>query len=95
MDGLQQPRVILRGPSDGDRIILPMGGLQAHIARKASRAETGGQWSLGEVWQDPGFEKRPHTHDEAEAFYVLEGTYTFTRTPILQKESCRAGLGWS
>ena len=75
--GHQRPRVILRGPADGDRIILPMGGLQAHITRKASRTETGGHWSLGEAWQDPGFENPPHTHDEAEAFYVLEGTYTF------------------
>jgi quercetin dioxygenase-like cupin family protein len=22
----------------------------------------------------------PHTHDEAEAFYVLEGSYTFSTT---------------
>ena len=30
----------------------------------------------GEAWQDPGFDNPPHTHDEAEAFYVLEGSYT-------------------
>jgi len=71
------PKVALRGPADGDSIILPMAGRQAHITRKASRTETGGHWSLGEAWQDPGFDNPPHTHDEAEAFYVLEGTYTF------------------
>ena len=54
-----------------------MGGRQAHITRKASRTETGGHWALGEAWQDPGFDNPPHTHDEAEAFYVLEGSYTF------------------
>jgi quercetin dioxygenase-like cupin family protein len=54
-----------------------MGGLEAHITRKASRAETGGHWALGDAWQDPGFDNPPHTHDEAEAFYVLEGSYTF------------------
>ncbi len=71
------PKVALRGPAEGDSIILPMGGLQAHIRRKASRTETGGHWAIGEAWQDPGFDNPPHTHDEAEAFYVLDGTYTF------------------
>ena len=71
------PRVVLRGPAEGDGITLPMDGLQARIIRKASRTETGGHWALGEAWQDPGFDNPPHTHDEAEAFYVLEGEYTF------------------
>ena len=73
----EEPQVVLRGPAEGDSIILPMGGLHAHITRKASRTETGGHWALGEAWQDPGFDNPPHTHDEAEAFYVLEGSYTF------------------
>ena len=71
------PRVLLRGPAEGDRIVLPMDGLQARIIRKAARTETGGHWALGEAWQDPGFNNPPHTHDEPEAFYVLEGEYTF------------------
>ena len=71
------PRVVLRGPGDGDAINLPMEGLQARIIRKASRSETSGHWALGEAWQDAGFENPAHTHDEAEAFYVLEGEYTF------------------
>ena len=71
------PQVILRGPTDGDSIVLPMGDLRAHIPRKASRTETGGHWALGEAWQESGFDNPPHTHDEAEAFYVLEGIYTF------------------
>ena len=54
-----------------------MGGLTAQITRLAARTETGGRWALGEGWQDPGFDNPPHTHDEAEAFYVLEGSYTF------------------
>ena len=73
----ERPRVVLRGPADGDGIVLPMGPHQAHITRKASRTETGGHWAIGEARQDPGFDNPPHTHDEAEAFYVLEGTYTF------------------
>ena len=73
----EEPKVVLRGPAEGDSIILPMGGQRAHITRKASRTETGGHWAIGEAWQDPGFDNPPHTHDEAEAFYVLEGTYTF------------------
>jgi mannose-6-phosphate isomerase-like protein (cupin superfamily) len=77
MPGSEGPEVVLRGPADGDSIVLPMGGLHAHITRKASRTETGGHWAVGEAWQDPGFDNPPHTHDEAEAFYVLEGSYTF------------------
>jgi hypothetical protein len=30
------PEVVLRGPADGDSIILPMGGLRAHLTRKGS-----------------------------------------------------------
>lgn len=71
------PKVLLRTPADGDTITLPMGPHQARITRKASRTETGGHWALGEAWQDPFFDNPPHTHDEAEAFYVLEGTFTF------------------
>jgi mannose-6-phosphate isomerase-like protein (cupin superfamily) len=70
-------KVLLREPADGDTIVLPMSGLEARIVRKASRTETGGHWAIGEAWQDPNFDNPPHTHDEAEAFYVLEGTYTF------------------
>jgi len=73
----EQPKVALRTHADGNQIILPMGDQRAHITRIASRVETGGHWSIGEAWQDPGFDNPPHTHDEAEAFYVLEGSYTF------------------
>jgi hypothetical protein len=58
-------------------MVLAMGPHRAHITRKAARTETGGHWAVGEAWQDPGFDNPPHTHDEAEAFYVLEGSYTF------------------
>ena len=77
MPDRERPSVLLRGPAEGDSITLPMGGRHARIIRKASRTETGGHWALGEAWQDPGFDNPPHTHDEAEAFYVLEGEYTF------------------
>lgn len=77
MPDSQRPTVFVRGATDGDTIVLPMGGLQARIVRKAARTETGGHWAIGEAWQDPGFDNPPHTHDEAEAFYVLEGSYTF------------------
>jgi mannose-6-phosphate isomerase-like protein (cupin superfamily) len=72
-----EPQVVLLARPEGESIVLPMGDRRAHITRKASRTETGGHWALGEAWQDPGFDNPPHKHDEAEAFYVLEGTYTF------------------
>ena len=56
MAELELPKVVLRGPADGEAITLPMGGLQAHIMRKAARTETGGHWALGEAWQDPHFD---------------------------------------
>ena len=54
-----------------------MGGLLAHITRVAARTETGGHWAIGEASQESGFDNPPPTHDEAEAFGVLEGSYTF------------------
>ena len=47
------PKVVLRGPAEGETIILPMGRQRARITRKASRTETGGHWAIGEAWQDP------------------------------------------
>ncbi len=58
-------KVALRGPAEGDSIILPMGGRQARITRKASRTETGGHWAIGEAWQDPGFDNPAHTQAES------------------------------
>ena len=60
----ERPRVVLRGPGDGDAMVLTMGPQRAHITRKAARTETGGHWAVGEAWQDPGFDNPPHTHDE-------------------------------
>ncbi len=77
MPDQDETHVSLRRHGEGDHIILPMGGLKAQITRLAARTETGGHWAIGEAWQDPGFDNPPHTHDEAEAFYVLEGSYTF------------------
>ncbi len=71
------PKVIVRWPGEGDTIVLPMGQQRARITRKAARTETGGHWALGDSYQEPDFDNPPHTHDEAEAFYVLEGWYTF------------------
>ncbi len=48
--------------------------LGSSARRHASRPEGTGP---SEAWQDPHFDNPPYTHDEAEAFYVLEGTYTF------------------
>src|SRR5215210_5767424 len=90
MPELEGPEVVLRGPAEGDSIILPMGGLHAHITRKASRTETGGHWAFGEAWQDPGFDNPPHTHDEAEAFYVSKARTPSTRTPLPRRASDQA-----
>ena len=49
----ERPRVVLRGPGDGDPLVLTMGPHRAHITRKAARTETGGHWAVGEAWQTP------------------------------------------
>jgi quercetin dioxygenase-like cupin family protein len=77
MPDQERPKVALRRHGEGDPIVLAMGHRKAQITRLAGRSETGGHWALGEAWQEPGFDNPPHTHDEAEAFYVLEGDYTF------------------
>ncbi len=77
MPDQELPQVALRRHGEGDHLTLPMDGLKAQITRLAARTETGDHWAIGEARQDPGFDNPPHTHDEAEAFYVLEGTYTF------------------
>ena len=71
-------RVVLRGPAEGDGIILPNGSPAARIIRKASRTETGGHWALGEAWQDPGRRQpAPHPRRSGKPSMSLEGPYTF------------------
>lgn len=46
---------------------------------KATSAQTGGAFGLIEQVLPPGFAPPPHVHHaEDEAFYILEGTFTFT-----------------
>lgn len=63
------------GPGEGDVVRFRNGVV---MARKVTSEDTGGRWALG-VGENPnpGFMNTPHTHTEPEAFYVLEGTYTF------------------
>jgi quercetin dioxygenase-like cupin family protein len=62
-------------PEDGDTVTFRNG---VRMIRKVTSQETGGRWALG-IGENPqpGFVNSPHTHTEPEAFYVLEGTYTF------------------
>jgi len=62
-------------PDEGDIITFRNG---VRMARKVTSEQTGHRWALG-VGENPtpGFVNTPHTHTEPEAFYVLEGTYTF------------------
>lgn len=65
--------VIILGPEDGTAIDF-RGAL---IRRKASRKQSGGSWAVGTGHQGAGFDNPLHTHDEPEAFYILQGRYTF------------------
>ena len=63
------------GPGEGDVITFRNG---VRMARKVTSEETGSRWALG-VGENPnpGFVNTPHTHTEPEAFFVLDGNYTF------------------
>ena len=65
-----------RGPTGP----VQAGGALAHVTcRGADLGSNRDRRALG-FWgglAGPGFDNPPHTHDEAEAFYVLEGSYTF------------------
>ena len=65
---------LVRGPGDGPAS-WAMGSL---FERLASGSETGGTFGLSLVTQPPGTATPLHVHtQEAEAFYLLEGTLTY------------------
>lgn len=67
-------RVQIFGAGEGEQLVFRGG---AKITRKVTSEQTGSRWAFGEGQNSPGFHNTPHTHTEPEAFYVLEGTYTF------------------
>ena len=75
MDQATQSSVRIIGPDEGDVVTFRDA---VRMVRKVTSEETGHRWALG-VGENPkpGFVNTPHTHTEPEAFYVLEGTYTF------------------
>src|ERR1041384_6101246 len=59
------------GPNQGRD--YPMGRIRALF--KADEAETANQYSISEWWLEPNTQgPGPHSHDEDDVFYVLEGT---------------------
>jgi quercetin dioxygenase-like cupin family protein len=78
------PRVL--APQAGERLLVAGDA----VTFKAVGAETGGAYTLFEGTNAPGHEMPPHVHAfEEEAFFVLEGTYTFT----LGEETSELGPG--
>lgn len=67
-------KVQIWGPGQGEELVFRGG---AAVLRKVTSDQTGGRWAFGEGHNMPGFHNTPHTHTEPEAFYVVEGTYTF------------------
>jgi mannose-6-phosphate isomerase-like protein (cupin superfamily) len=67
-----------------DPIVLPLGAGRAyamgplHAVFKADGHETLGQYSISEWWLEPYTRgPGPHTHDEDDVFFVIEGTLSF------------------
>jgi quercetin dioxygenase-like cupin family protein len=72
---MSQPRAPIFLPPGGGRD-YPMGRIRALF--KADGGETARRYSVSEWWLEPRT-KGPgaHSHDEDDAFYVLEGTMSF------------------
>lgn len=65
--------IVLR-PGEGRN--YNMGGMSAVF--KADQTETGSQYSISEWWLEPNTEgPGAHSHNEDDAFYVIEGTMSF------------------
>ena len=64
---------LLHRRGDGERV-----GGTTTVTMKATGADPGGSFHLGEVSAEPGFPDRPpHVHErQHDMFYVLEGTLT-------------------
>lgn len=74
MDDQLTTRVLVRQPGGGPAT-WAMGSL---FERLASGEETGGAFSMSLITQPPGVATPLHVHtNEAEAFYVLDGTLTY------------------
>ena len=62
---------VILGPGEGRS--YPMGRIGAVF--KADGVETAGRYSISEWWLDPHTQgPGPHSHDEDDVFYVIEGT---------------------
>ncbi len=64
---------VVHQPGEGERV-----GGPTEVTIKATSADTGGSFYLGEVSAEPGFPGPPlHVHERLhDMFYVLEGTLT-------------------
>ena len=58
---------------DGDRFLFKIGLVNI----KVSSAMTDNQYFCAETILPPGANVEPHSHPEAEMFYILEGEFTF------------------
>jgi len=71
--GARRPALVL--PPGGGRA-YPMGRISAVF--KADGAETANRYSISEWWLEPKTTgPGPHSHEEDDVFYVLEGTMSF------------------
>lgn len=69
------PRAPVHVPP-GEGRAYPMGPVRAVF--KADGAETRGRYSISEWWLEPYTRgPGPHTHDEDDVFFVIEGTISF------------------
>lgn len=66
-------QAIIRRPGEGERLLFKVG----LMTFKATSAETDGEFALIETVLPPGASVEPHSHPEAEWWYVLEGEFQF------------------
>lgn len=78
---------IVLGPGEGEKLLFKTG----LMTFKASSAMTGDQFMIAETELPPGVSIPPHSHPEAEVFYILRGAFEFRVGDMEQPHVCTEG----
>lgn len=78
---------IVLGAGEGEKLLFKTG----LMTFKASSAMTGDQFMIAETELPPGVSVPPHSHPEAEVFYILRGEFEFRVGDMEQLHLCGEG----
>lgn len=78
--------VILKN-GEGEKILFRIG----LMTFKVSSFQTNNNFLICETALPPGANVEPHSHPEAETFYILEGEFTFSIEGLSEPKKCKKG----